>query len=292
MRVILPLLFFWATCGPNYGFAQSTPKGAEPPKPVSNGSLLTHKDSVLLTVEGERKFIYHLVKPKQTLFSVAKFYGLGLDELYDLHPEFRTDPVLRVGSLVKISIPNRAIRRYKGKNFAIDRFAPIYYVVQPGDNLFQICKRHFGMPVDTIMKRNQLKNESIQPGQMILMGWLSLDGVRAEWRTSSAPTTGSAYQLRYDENKKNRRERLSQGVCFWQRNNNEKGDLYALHREAEIGSVMAVTNPMSRRTVYAKVIGRIPVGYESNIEVVLSPAAARQIGARDPRFFVKVRFLY
>ncbi|MBL7774392.1 MAG: hypothetical protein JNK89_00225 [Saprospiraceae bacterium] len=48
---------------------------------------------------------------------------------------------------------------------------------------------------------------------------------------------------------------------------------------------------MSRKTVYARVIGRIPSGYESNVEVVLSPAAARQIGARDPQFFVKLRFL-
>ncbi|MEQ1746061.1 MAG: LysM peptidoglycan-binding domain-containing protein [Saprospiraceae bacterium] len=263
---------------------------AQPNTPV--GNLLTPKDSVLLTINNSQKLIHHIVKPKQTLFSLAKYYGLSLEELYALHPEFQTNPALRAGTLVSIPIPNRAIRRYKGMNFDPAKFAPIYYVVQPGDNLFQICKRHFSMPVDSIRVRNNMRNEQIKPGQLLLIGWMGLEGISADWRTPAAPPiTGQTHQLRYDEEKKARNEIITQGVCFWQRDSNEKGDLYALHREANIGTVMAVNNPMSRRTVYAKVIGRIPAGYGSNIEVVLSPAAARQIGARDPRFFVKIRYL-
>jgi LysM repeat protein len=280
---ISPLLLILALCGPAFLQGQAA---------SGTGSLLSPKDSVLLTVNNSQKLIHHIVKPKQTLFALAKFYGLSLEELYTFHPEFQTDPVLRVGMLVSIPIPNRAIRRYKGTNFAPAKFAPIYYVVQQGDNLFQICKRHFSMPVDSIKSRNNLKSEQLYPGQLLHVGWLGLEGISADWRTPAAPpTTDQAHQQRYDEAKKNNKEVASQGVCFWQKDSNEKGDLYALHREAAIGSVMAVTNPMSRRTVYAKVIGRIPVGYASNIEVVLSAAAARQIAARDPRFFVKVRYL-
>lgn len=259
---------------------------------AANGFLLTPKDSILLTVDNGHKMIHHIVKPKQTLFSLAKYYGLSLEELYALHPEYQTEPALKAGMLVSIPIPNRAIRRYKGTNFDPAKFAPIYYVVQPGDNLYQICKRYFSMPVDSIKTRNNLHNEQIQPGQLLHVGWMGLEGIQADWRTSAVPpTTDQAHQARYEEEKKARNEVISQGVCFWQRDSNEKGDLYALHREAQIGTVIAVNNPMSRRTVYAKVIGRIPVGYASNIEVVLSPAAARQIGARDPKFFVKIRYL-
>lgn len=281
MRTTLPLLL--ALCGPLAAWSQPT---------ASTGSLLTPKDSILLTVDNSQKLIHHIVKPKQTLFSLAKFYGLSLEELFALHPEFQADPVLRVGTLISIPIPNRAIRRYKGTNFESAQFAPIYYVVQPGDNLFQICKRHFNMPVDSVKTRNNLTTDQLKPGQLLHVGWMGLEGISAEWRTPAAPpTTDQAHQQRFDEEKKDRKEVTTQGVCFWQKDSNEKGDLYALHREAAVGSVMAVTNPMSRRTVYAKVIGRIPAGHASNIEVVLSPAAARQIGARDSRFFVKVRFL-
>lgn len=285
MRTFAPLLLIAVVHCQFALFAQTAPKGPLPAK------LLAAADTLLLTVDGERKIVHHYVKPKQTLFSVARFYGLSLQELYELHPNFQTEPVLKAGALIAIPVPNRAIRRYKGKNFDPATFIPICYVVQSGDNLFQICKRYFSMPVDTIMKRNRLKTANIQPGQLIHMGWMSADGIPAEWRAGLAPTSIGTHKARYAEEKKTHKEVESQGVCSWQRDSNEKGDLYALHREAAIGTVMGVTNPMSRKTVYAKVIGRIPAGYESNVEVVLSPAAARQIGARDPRFFVKVRFL-
>ncbi|MFN8301068.1 MAG: LysM peptidoglycan-binding domain-containing protein [Saprospiraceae bacterium] len=254
-------------------------------------AYLSYKDTVWLTVSNGKKFIHHLVKPKQTMFSLARFYGLSLEELYEHNPQFQTDPTLQVGKRVKIPVPNRAIKRYKGKDFSPRKFAPICYVVQDGDNLFTICKRYFDMPVDSIIKRNHLKNNNIKPGQLIHMGWLSIDGIPAEWRPARSAAPANAMAEKYEQQKNGRKEQLGQGVCFWQRDSKEEGAFYALHREADIGTVMAVTNPMSRRTVYVKVIGRIPAGYESNIEVVLAPAAARYLGARDPRFFVKVKFL-
>ena len=80
-------------------------------------------------------------------------------------------------------------------------------------------------------------------------------------------------------------------MYFWPKDSKEKGALYALHRQASIGTIIQVNNPMNDRIVYAKVIGRIPEAYERNIEVVLSPEAARKLGARDPRFFVKTTYL-
>lgn len=266
---------------------ETTPKAAAGKVPA----YLTAKDTVLLTVSGGKKFIHHLVKPKQTLFSLAKFYGLSLEELYEHNPEFQTNPSLKVGSRVKIPVPNRAIKRYKGKDFVPRQNAPICYVVQDGDNLFTICKRYFDMPVDSIVKRNHLKNNNIRPGQLIHMGWIGIEGIPAEWRAAHTGAGSDALAARFEQEKGSRSMHLGQGVCFWQRDSQEDGAFYALHREARIGTIMAVTNPMTRRTVHVKVIGRIPAGYESNIEVILAPAAARFLGARDPRFFVKIKFL-
>lgn len=268
------------------GFGQTTSPPKEPVAP-----LLTNKDSLFLTVAEGKKYVQHPVKAKQTLFSLGRYYGLSLQELYECNTQFRTDPTLHVGSKVKIPIPNRALKRYKNSKFVVSRNVPVYYVVQPGDNLYQICKRNFGMPVDSILKRNKLKDNSIRPGQLLLVAWMGVDGVPAEWRPVRTFTKSDALKSRFEEEKGRKKERVSQGVCFWQKDSKEKGDLYAMHREADIGTIMAVTNPMGGRTVYAKVIGRIPSGYESNIEVILSPEAARNLGARDPRFFVKVKFL-
>jgi LysM repeat protein len=284
MRRIFPLFIALWVLFPGIGLSQSIPKEQTTP-------LLTPKDSLFLTVTEGKKFLQHPVKSKQTLFSLARYYGLSLEEMYEHNTHFRTDPTLRVGTRVKIPIPNRALKRYKNSSFVAAKNVPVYYIVQPGDNLYQICKRNFGMPVDSIAKRNKLKNNNIHPGQRLHVAWMGIDGIPVDWRPVRVFTKNDALKARYEDEKKRHKEGISQGVCFWQKDSKEKGDLYAMHREADIGTIMVVTNPMGGRTVYAKVIGRIPSGYESNIEVILSPEAARTLGAKDPRFFVKVKFL-
>lgn len=266
-------------------------EGQEAAKEQVAAPLLGQRDSLMLHVVEGKKYLLHPVKPKHTLFSIARYYSLGLAELYENNPALRTDPTLHIGDRVQIPVPNRAIKRFKTASFVAAKNVPIYYVVQQGDNLFQICKRHFDMPVDSIKTRNRLKSDNIRPGQLLLVGWMGVEGVLAEWRPVRKFSQSDALKTKFTEEKKRHKEIDSQGVCFWQKDSKEKGDLYALHRDASIGTVIAVNNPMSNRTVHAKVIGRIPDGYERNVEVILSPEAARKLGARDPRFFVKVKYL-
>ena len=57
------------------------------------------------------------------------------------------------------------------------------------------------------------------------------------------------------------------------------------------GTIIEVLNPMTNRTVYVKVIGKIPdTAYRDEVAVILSPLAAKLLGAIDPRFFVKVKY--
>lgn len=253
--------------------------------------LLGPRDSLLLKVEDSKKFVLHTVKAKHTLFSIARYYNLSVEELLEYNSSLKTEPTLRIGSKVKVPIPNRAIRRYKGNGFNAKEYCSIYYVVQTGDNLYQISKRHFDMPVDSVAKRNRLKNNNIKPGQRLHVGWMGIEGVHADWRPVRQATASDVLKERFNQIQKNKKAIDSQGVCFWQKDSKEKGDLYALHREAGIGTIISVNNPMGNRTVFAKVIARIPDGYERNVEVILSPEAARKLGARDPKFFVKVKYL-
>lgn len=265
--------------------------GAQTAAKEKSTAYLTPKDSVFIVLDEGQKYILHPVKPKQTLFSLCKYYAIGLEELYEHNPAFRTDPVLKTGTKVKIPVPNKAIIRYKNNKLIPGHSACLYYKVVAGDNLYSICKKNFAMPVDTIVKRNKLKSQNVKEGQILHLGWINTDGIQSEWRGERPPPSDDVLLTRYESEKSHYREVESQGVCFWQRDSPEKGDMYALHREALLGTVIEVYNPMSRRTVHAKVIGRIPEGYERNVEIILSPEAARQIGARDPKFFVKLRFL-
>ena len=85
-------------------------------------------------------------------------------------------------------------------------------------------------------------------------------------------------------------EYQTQGVASWSKSNYQNNDLYVLHRKAPINSYIEINNPMKRKTTYAKVIDRIPDGTNTDVEVVLSPATAKMLGARDPKFFVKIKY--
>lgn len=255
---------------------------------------LTAKDTVRLSLgtAGE-KVVEHRMAQKQTLYSLAKFYGISVEELYLYNPGLK-EKTVSTGQMVQVPVPNAAIKRYKEKGFVNKEHAPVYYVVRKGDTMYRISKVHFRMPADTIKQRNKLSTDVLKEGQMLLVGWMSVKGVPEALRgnSESALDRGSAalgklYQLEAAAKK----EYNEQGKAFWQKNNKEDSNLYALHRAAPLNSIIRVTNPMNNGVVYVKVIGRIPdTVYEKEVIVVLSPMAAKQLGAQDIRFFARVRY--
>ncbi len=253
-------------------------------------NYLTLKDTIFLELSsfGEKIF-EHKVEYKQTLFSLARFYGLSLEEVFAYNPELRAN-ALSIEQMVKIPIPNRAIKRYKGKKWDALTHIPICYKVKPGNTLYRIAKVHFKMPVDTIMQRNQLLSTNISPGDVLHIGWMSIEGIPGNYHTNrGSPQMKKSRYLgrRYAKVLPSKREHNEQGVAYWQKDGKQKTDLYALHRKAPLNSIIAVTNPMKKRTVYAKVIGRIPENvYGSNVVVVISSRTAQLLGARDARFFL------
>ena len=257
-------------------------------------SYLTLKDTIFLSIGSYGEKIFeHSLERKQTLFSLSRFYGLSVEELYYYNPGLK-EKGTSIGQKIRVPIPNRAIKRYRDNGFLASEHVPIYYIVKKGDTMYRIAKYFFKMPVEELMIRNRLESPSLKAGQMLHVGWMHLLGIPEEYRH----TTGGPLARRNQAMKKiylrelgSRREYKGQGVGYWHKKSKDDSDLYALHRRAKINSVIAIENPMKKRTVYAKVIGKLPdTAYGDDIEVVLSPLAAKLLGAKDSRFFVKVRY--
>ena len=259
---------------------------------------LTPQDSVFLTIDkANQKIIDHQLIEGQTMFSLAKFYGLELIELLYFNEALKNENEIPLGTIVKIPIPNRAIKRYKTKNFDESQHASIYYRVKKGETLYHIAKRLFKMPVEDVQARNGIPDFNIQPGQLLHLGWISTNGIPKKIRSGKIlppEWAESKWKARsYMQAKGVKRELGEQGVAFWYRNSKNTVDQYALHHAAPIGSVIEIHNPMNNRTVHVKVTGRpsSKVYYGENVVIVLSYKTARMLGARDPRFFVKVKYL-
>lgn len=147
---------------------------------------LTENDTVWIKIDPDHgNYFEHEVKPKQTLYSLSKFYGVDMLSIFDQNPYLKEE-VLGVNDIVKVAIHNTLIQTVKPQN--VTEYAPVYYKVNKKDNLFRIARRYFDLPVKKLMEHNQLEDYNLDIGQPLLIGWIPLEGARnAEKEGGIAP---------------------------------------------------------------------------------------------------------
>lgn len=258
-------------------------------------SYLTPKDTVFLSVsEFGRKLFEHTMVKGQTVYSLSRFYGLKPETLYAYNPAMEQDGYFELGQPVSIPIPDSAIVKSSQVAWPRKNYAPVFYVVKPGDTFYRIANQFFQIPIDTLLSRNYLKSTTLFTGQRIHVGWLSVKGIPESLQLANAHPMGVKMQElkgRYEMMKSFKKEEFHNGAAYWQREKKGRNDFYALHRFAPVGSVIEITNPMKKKTIYAKVLAPIPDrAYGDDIVVVLSPSLAKLLDARDAKFFVEIRY--
>lgn len=268
------------------------------PIKVTGDSLyyLTAQDTIFLSIDfyGEKVFDHFLAKG-QTLYSLARFYGMQPEELLFYNPQI--DPLnISIGDKIKIPIPNRAIVRKPNRLRNPQASLPIIHKIKRGETLFRLSKMYYRIPIDTIKNWNNMTSDVLAKDHQLYVGWMNVEGIPDSlrknyggywWKRSFE--LGAQFRGQGGGKKKLRKEK---GAAFWQKKARGNSDeLFALHRTAKIGSVIMLLNPMTRRTVFVKVLGRIPSAkYQDSVKVVVSEQTAKLLGARDPRFFVEVQY--
>lgn len=255
---------------------------------------LTPQDTIFLSsgLYGQKVFV-HEMEPNQTLYSLSRFYGLTLDELYFYNPA-NEGGRYGVGSKIKIPIPNRSIIRYQPKDYADTSYVPLYYVVRKGETMYHVAQRLFKLPIDTLMDRNNLISPTLSVGHKLIIGWMSIKGVPDNYRQFRGHPLwqkSNAYRRKYSADKRRKKEYRRKGPAVYIEGTKSTSDLLVMHKYAPIGSIVQVTNPMKKRIIYAKVVAKTPATYDANIEIVVSPRVGKMLGARDRKFYVKTRYL-
>jgi len=255
---------------------------------------LLPQDTIFLNIEGASEKIFrHQLAPGQTLFSLSKFYGLTINELYFYNPSLKAN-TYKIGDPISIPIPNRAIKRFKGKYFESSQYVPVCYMVERGDNLYHISKRIFRLPLETVKEKNNLTDNTLSIGQVLKVGWMSIHGIPDSlrqfkghplWKRSFNNKKKYFYQTAY------KKEHETRGPARWIKGNGNSTALVVMHRKATEGSIVGVTNPMNKRIVYAKVIGSVPYTYPADVEVIVSPTIAKMLGVLDEKFYARTHYL-
>jgi peptidoglycan endopeptidase LytF len=173
----------------------------------------------------------------------------------------------------------------------------VEHIVGSNETMYSIASKH-KMTVAQLMAKNKMNNSSLTVGQHLL--------IKGEWPpkevfvasedndADSAEEMGSLKNpnLKYPSSRYGLNERDEKGTAVWITDQDmDASKMYVLHRTAPIGTVMKITNPMSNRTTFAKVVGKFTENESTkDVIVVMTKAVADSLGALDKRFFCNISY--
>lgn len=254
---------------------------------------LTAEDTLVTSVHPMGELLFtHTIKPSQTLFSLSKFYGLSLQELYAYNPHISQH--YKVGDLLKIPIPHKAIILQIPPQALLPGVAVVHYRVKKGDTLFGLTHRTFKATTEWLFMLNPQLAEGLKPGQLLHIGWASTQGIPAEWHeVHGGPYAKMNHSMKLDYFRRSANKRITKerGAATYPKGMKDSSGFFCLHRSASINSLVEVYNPLTRQTMYLKVSARLPQQvYDRNTMIVVSPLAAKALGALDDRFYVHLKY--
>ena len=231
--------------------------------------------SIIFSVKAQEIKMHKVVKG-ETLYSISRQYSVTVREIVQANPELRkNDFHVKIGE--ELGIPNQTA---EGSN---------KIKVQP-------VASTPGTPYsdeDNIVRTKPIAGNALatSANDVPVMGkpvGTVKDAETMPLRTASSnpaeyPVIFSKYMTHGFKAKKNR------GAANYLGDNIQGNQYLAFYNDAENGSVIKVTNLMNKKTVFVKVVGKVPpTDASQEIVLKLSRKAAHELGAIDERFLVEV----
>lgn len=176
------------------------------------------------------------------------------------------------------------------------------YKVSHGETLFGIAKR-FNTTVENIKRENNLTSNILSSGQVLIIKPASSapetqpivhsEMVAKRDSTTVAPAKDSSSAERHiNANRFGLFEKNEKGAATWIDDPGlDPNKKLVLHRTAPIGTVIKITNPMTNRTTFAKVVGRFTENESTrDVIIVMTKNVADALGALDKRFYVNITY--
>lgn len=83
----------------------------------------------------------------------------------------------------------------------------------------------------------------------------------------------------------------TKGIAYWDKSGNDYENLFVMHNIAKQNSYITLHNPLTGKKIVAKVLMKIPEGiYNNDIDIIITPAVAKNLGALDSRFRIEMDY--
>ncbi len=257
----------------------------------------------------------HTVKPKEYLGVIAKQYGVTVEEIKELNGLSSNN--LSIGQTLKI--PIKADQPTTSANTAtvpskpietktIPTSSPIVvpptkndpsfeHVVATGETIYSVAQKYQLTTYQLKTYNNLTSNDLIVGQKLIIKGEkpAAVTPVSAS-NTDEEPTEGSE-TLKNPNLKRpaavyglNKIEEKGTGVWISDPDL-DPNKMLILHRTAPVGTIIQITNPMTNRSTFAKVVGKFTENETTkDVIIVMTKAVADAVGALDKRFFCNLTY--
>ncbi|MFZ4101293.1 MAG: LysM peptidoglycan-binding domain-containing protein [Sphingobacterium thalpophilum] len=245
------------------------------------------------------KNIVHKVEVKESYYSIARKYNVNPQSII----QFNSNRLLQIGTIIRVPTerPFKELKTDKAQAISGSKVAVIDYKVGPREYLGMIARK-FNTTVDDLKALNNLSSINLAIGQILKVPYGSAPIEQlapAPLSPTDTPLISSVNQPNQIDSSKNASDRLKlpparyglrevneRGAAVWIAYENLDGTkMLALHQTAPIGTVVKITNPMTGKSTFAKIVGKFTENESTkDVIIVVTKAVADLIGVMDKRF--------
>lgn len=211
---------------------------------------------------------FHAVAEQETMFSIAKQYGITVDQLKDWNNLEGTE--LKIGQILSVAGPD------KGVTSAVKK--PDTVKTSANTPVVSSQKNPTPTPTESVpVKQNQSQS--------------SIPSETKKEQPVVHETQPPAQPIRISESVKNGSETIEAGLAELIDGTEGNRKYLALHRTAPVGTILKVRNEMNNREVFVRVMGKLPdTALTNKLIIRISKSAYDRLGAIDQRFRVEVTY--
>ena len=227
------------------------------------------------TAEG----LIHKVGAKETLFSIARLYGVSVDEVKEWSK--LKDNSLSMGQSLLIR-KKSATEVVEVKS--IQPSAAKTHVVAPKETLFSIS-RQYSMTVQQIKELNGIQDNDLKVGQVLTV----VVNVSPDAIASTVQGDGT---IKISESVGGTNEVKEIGMAELIEGSEGNRKYLAQHRTASPGTILKIRNLSTNQEVFVRVTGPIPSSDPSDPMTIIcvSKSAYDRIGATEARFKTEITY--
>lgn len=251
--------------------------------------IIIYQGNDITSLPGKYIPVHYTVKPKETLFRIAKMYfNQSVEDLrkknnlssnnLEIGQQLLVGWIPVDGTTLPSSVVKTIIDEQEHEKVVTSTDTPLTSTTEQHATLEKVITHNQNFPVvESEIETEEIATQVVAAPDSSVVQKMPDDGRKLLMGTK-------------DGSKMTMTSRNM--VAHWDKNIPDNGVAYALHNEAVPNTYIELYNPNLKRSIRAKVIGKIPFGsYTSDVQLVISPRAARLLGGLDQRFRVEAKYL-